>query len=399
MRGTEGPAAPPTESVLLVEDDDGDAFLVGELLAGFGGEFSLRRARSLSEAAEAMEEDPGEIACVLLDLGLPDSGGLDGLAAILTIVPEAAVIVLTGLADRSQGAAAVALGAQDYLVKGSIDGEGLARSLRYSLARRRGMEAARRLNEAELLGAENARLERGLLPRPLIEDPAIHWRTRYRPGGRRALLGGDFFDAVELPDGTIRIVVGDVAGHGPDEAALGVALRVAWRALVLAGLDAGAALPVLQRMLERERGDPITFATVCDFSLCPDRRAAQFRIAGHPVPLRCGASGVRELPVRPGGLPLGAFEDARWQAQDVDLGTRWTILTFTDGITDGRDGTTGQRLGSEGLARLAERACAGTGDLGAVADRMLAGAEEANGGPLPDDVALFLVSADSRWAP
>ena len=59
--------------------------------------------------------------------------------------------------------------------------------------------------------------------------------ARYRPGRANALLGGDFYDVVETPDGTVHAVIGDVCGHGAAEAAIGVCLRVAWRSLVLAG--------------------------------------------------------------------------------------------------------------------------------------------------------------------
>jgi serine phosphatase RsbU (regulator of sigma subunit) len=78
-------------------------------------------------------------------------------------------------------------------------------------------------------------LERGLVPHPIVEDPSILIASSYLPGRRRSLLGGDFYDAVETPDGSLHLLVGDVAGHGPDEAALGAGLRIAWRALTLSG--------------------------------------------------------------------------------------------------------------------------------------------------------------------
>ena len=70
---------------------------------------------------------------------------------------------------------------------------------------------------------------------------------------QNALLGGDFYDFVQTPDGTVHVMVGDVAGHGPDEAALGVALRIAWRALTFAGLRGNERMRQLERMLRAER--------------------------------------------------------------------------------------------------------------------------------------------------
>lgn len=101
--------------------------------------------------------------------------------------------------------------------------------IRYAVQRRRAEVIARELSEAQLLAAENVRLSRGLLPAPLITDPAVGHAAQYRPGGGRMLLGGDFYDVMQTPDGAVWAVIGDVCGHGPDEAALGVCLRIAWR--------------------------------------------------------------------------------------------------------------------------------------------------------------------------
>src|ERR1700712_2984100 len=106
-------------SLLLVEDDDGDAFLVQELLTEAGIEWPLERVRNLADAVAPLKAG---VRCVLLDLGLPDAqdrpDGLGALYDLLDIAPEAPVLVLTGLDDEDLGAAAVYAGAQDYLVKG-----------------------------------------------------------------------------------------------------------------------------------------------------------------------------------------------------------------------------------------------------------------------------------------
>jgi serine phosphatase RsbU (regulator of sigma subunit) len=382
--------------ILLVEDDAGDAVLVEELLADRRSEFTLTWVRSLADAVNAIGPTTD---CVLLDLGLPDTQALDGLRTILELDRcVAAVVVLTGFDDRSSGEKALALGAQDYLTKGSVTEETLGRALRYAIARRRGEEVSRRLREAELLRAENARLERGLLPRPLILNPAISWATRYEPGGRRALLGGDFFDAVELDDGTIRVVIGDVCGHGPDEAALGVALRVAWRAFVLAGQSVDITLSALERVLRVERTGDAPFTTLCDIEIEPTLRQAQIRLAGHPGPLLFDGRTVTETDVTRRSPPLGAFDGAgHWAPNAIDLGPQWTMVGFTDGIVEGGVGVGDERLGTAGLVDLAGVAFGGAKTLDAVVDALVTGAEAANGAPLVDDVALVALSAASRW--
>ena len=146
--------------------------------------------RTLAEAEAGLGP---AIDCVLYDLGLPDTQGLDGLKSLLERGAQAAIVVLTGFDDRSSGEKALVLGAQDYLSKGTVNDESLARALRYAIARRRGEETARHLrDDARLLSAPRTqRLERGLLPSPLILNPKLSWASRYQPGGRRALLGGD----------------------------------------------------------------------------------------------------------------------------------------------------------------------------------------------------------------
>jgi DNA-binding NarL/FixJ family response regulator len=95
--------------VLLVEDDPGDAFLVRELLAEVEPDLVLTVAQSVREVVDGGLL--GACHCVLLDLNLPGSNGLDGLHAILRADALAAVCVLTGLDDEHLGTAAVAAGA------------------------------------------------------------------------------------------------------------------------------------------------------------------------------------------------------------------------------------------------------------------------------------------------
>lgn len=273
--------------MLLVEDDEGDAFLVGELLAETNSMIELSVASSLSEARQRVMG----VDCVLLDLGLPDAQGLDGLRQVLDMSSGAAVCVLTGRSDEHLGIVAVAEGAQDYLVKGQVDGVLLTRALRYAVERKRADENARRLREVELRQAESARLERGLLPQPLMSTDQVAVHTFYRPGRHAALIGGDFYDVVQTRPDRVDFIVGDVCGHGVDEAALGVELRVAWRALVLAGVPDDEVLPALEQVLMSERRLQEIFATVATARLDLARNAATVRLAGHPPPLLL--SGVR----------------------------------------------------------------------------------------------------------
>jgi serine phosphatase RsbU (regulator of sigma subunit) len=380
--------------IVLIEDDDGDALLVRELLAETGAAVALRHAGSLAEAKLLLDGAD----CVLLDLGLPDSQGLDGLRWLREHVPQVAVVVLTGLADEHLGEEAVRAGAQDYLVKGQVSGLRLYRVIRYAVERRRSEETQRLLHEARLSAQENSRLERGLLPRPLVSDQRLTVTSRYRPGGARMLLGGDFYDLVEAADGWLHAMIGDVCGRGPDEAALGVCLRVAWRTMVLAGRPAHEILTTLSQLLEHERHKDRIFATLCLLSVAPGRSHGRLYLAGHPQPLLIAPGGLAELQA-PVGPPIGILPLVHWPSADVELGPEWTILMYTDGLVEGRAGTGSDRLNSEGLIDLVEAfratvpAAASTGAWppDRLLDWLIDEVHERNGGPVNDDLAALAV--------
>jgi serine phosphatase RsbU (regulator of sigma subunit) len=389
------PALDDQVQVLLVEDDDGDAVLVGELLREVGAAVAVRRARSLTQAKELVSG----AACVLLDLGLPDSQGLNGLRQLLQLEPEAAVVVLTGEASEHLGERAVRAGAQDYLVKGDVAGHMLNRVIRYAVERRRAEEAQRALHVAQIRAQENARLERGLLPSPLLADSRLSVSARCLPGGQHHLLGGDFYDVVESADGWLHALIGDVCGRGPAEAALGVCLRVAWRTLVLAGRPAEEILSTLSELLEHERQDDTMFATMCMISVHPDRTAGSVRMAGHLPPLVISRGVVAELPTRP-AAPLGLSEVRDWPGIPIRLDGSWSILLYTDGLIEGRIGKGSERLGSEGLMDLIRDALGGPGQPGdELLDQVIDRVRELNGGDLDDDLAVLALGFSSPAEP
>jgi serine phosphatase RsbU (regulator of sigma subunit) len=373
--------------ILLVEDDEGDAFLVRELLSEAEAPFDLTVASSLREAKARMRG----IQCILLDLGLPDAEGIDGLRKLLAVAGSAAVCVLTGRSDEHLGVAAVAEGAQDYLVKGQVDGVLLTRALRYAVERKRADENAQRLREVELRQAESARLERGLLPQPLMQTTEVAVHTFYRSGRAIGLLGGDFFDVVQVGEDRLHVIVGDVCGHGVDEAALGVELRVAWRALVLAGVSDDQILPALEQVLMSERRAREVFATVASVVLDLTAGRATVRLAGHPRPVLL--SGGEAVPVAARtGIVLGVRPRPAPATEVEFSGDDWSLLMYTDGLIEGHTGDGNERLDVEGLCAVLSEPAAATVPLAALPAWLVGRAEQANGGPLADDVAMLLIS-------
>lgn len=379
--------------MLVVEDDDGDALIVEELLAEALPGARIARSRTFKEALSELHMG---LDCVLLDLRLPDAEGLDTVVRVRAQAPEIPLIVLTGLDDEAAGAAAVEAGAQDYLVKGHVDGGQLARAIRYSIGRRQAEDAQQQLRLADAQSREIARLERGLAPRPLIGDRSVWIASRYRAGRNRALLGGDFFDVAETSASHLRAIIGDVCGHGPDEAAIGVCLRAAWRALAVAGVDSDGVMSALERVLEHERETPHLFTTLCALEIDLEHAAASMVLAGHPPPILIDGASVSVASHPYVGPPIG-LANAHWYSAPLKLPDGWVMLLYTDGIIEGRIGEDHERLGMDGLRGLLAEYIAAHPDWQAAPDDLLATliarAEELNGGELTDDVAMLLVGS------
>lgn len=377
--------------ILLVEDDDGDALLVHEHLVAAAIQVEVTHVRTLEDALDHLDVD-----CVLLDLGLPDSVGIPALERILA-AGAPAVVVLTGLSGDEAGVGAVAAGAQDYLVKDEVDGRMLARSIRYAVQRRRLEDTGRELYRSTVRMQEANRLERALLPRPAVGSAPVEVGVAYR-AGRDGVLGGDFYDAVERPDGSVVVVVGDVCGHGPDEAALGATLRTAWRTLVLTGTESGDLFGLLERVLETERADPWVFTTLVMLEIAPDARSADLYLAGHPEPVLLGAT-ARYLPTQARGRVLGLATPGRWEARRISLDPGWRLALYTDGVFEATIDGSRERLGRAGLLEvMSELAARDDGAPADLAEAVLRAVRALHGSELLDDDAAVVVLSEARRA-
>jgi diguanylate cyclase (GGDEF)-like protein len=126
--------------VLLVEDNPGDRRLVQEMLREVGSDSVLTSCDRVSAALDPLQRGLADL--VLLDLSLPDAHGLEGLRRLRAAAPEVPVVVLSGNSSDELALEAVQAGAQDYLIKGNVDGSTLTRAMRYAVERQR---AERRL--------------------------------------------------------------------------------------------------------------------------------------------------------------------------------------------------------------------------------------------------------------
>jgi serine phosphatase RsbU (regulator of sigma subunit) len=392
MRAPHDDGPPPAKvqpmTVLLVEDDRGDALLVEELITDADATVDMVWAQSMAQAE--LEMTAGRPDCILLDLHLPDADGIDALQRIARVDATIPIVVLTGLTDEHFGVSAVASGAQDYLVKGRVEPDTLRRALQYAIERKHAEKTAGELYASQLRGLENARLERGLVPTPLLfDDPGVDIVAQYRPSREDAQLGGDFYDVVQTPDRTVHVLIGDVSGHGPEEAALGVALRIAWRVLVFAGVHGADRMRQLDRIMRVERAGEGTFATALSVAIPAGDGPITAVRAGHPGMLLHGGDTV-EWVEPPGGPALGVAR-GDWAEQEVKLSDGDGLLLLTDGLFEGHSGVADERLGEDGLLELARSLAALPGQ--AFVDALIDGAQQLarSHGGLSDDVAVIRV--------
>ena len=275
---------------------------------------------------------------------------------------------------------------------------------------------AHSLSRARLYDTEHqwaTELQRAMLPRRLPSIPEHSTAVRYLPGTTGMAVGGDWYDLLQLPDGRVGLVVGDVQGHSIEASAVMGQLRIALRAYAAEGHSPGAVLARTGRLLAELDTD--LFATCCYLSLDPATGSVSAARAGHPQPARihAGRGTAVELDL-PGGPPLGVDPAAYYPESETVLAPGETLLLYTDGLIETRDediDTSFDRLlatvrkwvgtatGSAQASDPGPEASAGAtaGWLGRLADHLV-GPSRARS-PRADDVAVFLIQHDLLPSP
>jgi serine phosphatase RsbU (regulator of sigma subunit)/CHASE3 domain sensor protein len=181
-------------------------------------------------------------------------------------------------------------------------------------------------------------VQRGLLPSRLPATPGLRLAARYQAAEPALLIGGDFYDAVLLGDGRTALVVGDLAGHGAQAAARAAGLRFAWRALVASDPNPNLVMSNLNAQLtgSEERSQGI-FASLI-YALIDPEGGVQFSLAGHPPPLLLSATDSVPVSADERGPLLGVFNEAEWPVIRVDLPPGGTLVLYTDGLLEARQG-------------------------------------------------------------
>ena len=225
-------------------------------------------------------------------------------------------------------------------------------------------------------------LQRSLIPR-LPELPAVALAGRYLPAAA-ARLGGDWYDAFQLPDGRLGIAIGDVVGHGFNAAALMGQLRSGMRAYAIDGMLPAAVLERLNRLLRQIQ--PGRTATLVYLVLDAHGGAVTVSSAGHPPPLVVPVGEEPSFLDLPGSVPLGATRHVHYEDLELELPPGSMLVLYTDGVVE----RPGEAL-DVGLTRLAEVVRRGEDDLEHLGDGIVA--ELLPAGARGDDAALLLARA------
>ncbi len=246
-------------------------------------------------------------------------------------------------------------------------------------------EARDRLADSEQRAAAEhelaLRLQRAIMPRGIRPMAAVGVDVAGRclPAKPGSLVGGDWYDALQLPGGDLLLVVGDIAGHGIEAVTGMVTVRNALRGLAVTGAEPHALIGQLNRTTCLF-GDDVTGTVICG-RYTPGSRVLRWARGGHlpPVLVRDGTATVQPLPE---GMLLGVRPDAEYEQLYLQLRRHDTLLFYTDGLIERRAASI-----SDALAEFAAAAVPADPDLDAHATRILATAASDTG----DDACLLAV--------
>jgi integral membrane sensor domain MASE1/anti-sigma regulatory factor (Ser/Thr protein kinase) len=194
-------------------------------------------------------------------------------------------------------------------------------------------------------------LQAAFLPEHLPQRLGLTCDALYIAAEREALIGGDWYDAFDLPDGRIAFSIGDVAGHGLDAAVTAARLR---RSIFAAAINSEDPADILTKAEQMLRSQQDTAVTALVAIISADLSTLRYASAGHPPPIVAGPS-VPARSLAYGGVPFGIGIPIAPETRTVSLGTDAAILFYTDGLTEfKRDIERAERAVLQAVTRLAD---------------------------------------------
>jgi phosphoserine phosphatase RsbU/P len=345
--------------------------VAAEARRSFGSDGALVAvAEEGTSLRHAVDGVAGEDEDALLDLGLRLRDG----------APEGTVATFAGLEGGLQSVLAAPMHATGVLLVGSREPRAWSDVERH-LLRLGADRLAVALEQARMRDRERhvaGTLQRALLPPHLPQIDGAVLAARYVPAEHG--VGGDWYDAFELPGGRLGLAVGDVVGHGVDAAATAVRLRDELRGFVLQGCDPAGVVAALDALAADERDG--AYSSVLYAELDVHWRRARWASAGHMPPVLV-RDGVPRVLASPGGTLLGAQPVSPWpqRTEALEYGDR--LVLYTDGLVE----SPGEPLDAA-IVDLFTRRTAAAGDLEALCDSLL----DARPAAGRDDAAILAVA-------
>ncbi|MEP7000542.1 MAG: fused response regulator/phosphatase [bacterium] len=378
-------------SILVVDDNELNRDILSRRLQKHGHRVDV--AEHGVRALEMMAESPYDL--VMLDIMMPLMNGYEVLERLksdpaLCHVP---VIMITAVDDEESIVRCIALGAEDHMPK-PFNPALLKARVSSSLAKKR-------LHDREQIYAASLereldigrQIQEGFLPEHLPVAAGWELTACFQPARQ---VAGDFYDAFELPDDKIAIVVADVCDKGVGAALFMAIFRSLFRALAEqrftaaspADAPSAALLDVITATndyIGRTHARANMFATVFFGVLDPVSGRLWYVNGGHEAPLVLTATGVERTRLAPTGPAVGMMPDMTFGTAEVDLGHGESLLAYTDGVLDARS-PAGEHFGEERL-----RTCACTSPRDVLRTIQDALTEFSAGEPAYDDVTMLCV--------
>jgi serine phosphatase RsbU (regulator of sigma subunit) len=225
-------------------------------------------------------------------------------------------------------------------------------------------------------------LQRSMLPR-IPRIPGLELEVTYQSAFDQSLVGGDFYDVIDVGRRHVALAVGDVCGKGLVAATQMTMVRHMLRAHASLDIDPGAWLSLVNESMERNLGGA-EFVTVALVVVDASTGILDYAMAGHPPPLLAASSGTWDLSGEP-GLPLGVKKGGMYKSHRAFMPKGATLFLYTDGLYEAR--VNGHLFGTEKLHAVAH-------DLGATVvrggpSRLVEEARAFAGGRLVDDVVVL----------
>jgi serine phosphatase RsbU (regulator of sigma subunit)/anti-sigma regulatory factor (Ser/Thr protein kinase) len=312
-----------------------------------------------------------------------DSPGLEALreAGIKLVVPLVSQGELIGLLNLGARLSEQEYSTDDRKLLENLAAQAAPAVRVAQLVRQQQAEARERQRmEQELQVAKL--IQQNFLPKELPQLPGWQVEAYYRPARE---VGGDFYDFIELPEGQVGIVVGDVTDKGVPAAMVMAATRSVVRAAATRLVAPGAVLERVNELLQPDM-PPNMFVTCLYGVLDPASGRLRFANAGHNLPYLRTGEGVAEL--RATGMPLGLMPGMTYEENEAVIGGAATILLHSDGLAEAHD-PEGNMFGFPRLAGLIEEHPGGP----ALIDELLSDLDRftGEGWEQEDDVTLVLL--------